>query len=198
VELVDEVRSRDGFAIVDEIYLGLTYDGERKSAAALGDDLIIVNSFSKYFHMTGWRLGWLIVPPTLVGAFEKLAQNLVICASALAQHAALACFTPTSLELFEARREAFRERRDYLLPEFERLGLHVPVKPDGAFYIYSDVSAHGDSAALAERLLTEAGVCAVPGMDFGTADPGRYMRFSYATDLVRLQEAVDRMGRLLA
>lgn len=198
VELVDEVRKRDGFAIVDEIYLGLQYDGERKSAASLGDDLIIVNSFSKYFHMTGWRLGWLIVPPTLVGAFEKLAQNLVICASSLAQHAALACFTPSSLDIFEARRAAFRERRDYLLPEFERLGLHVPVKPDGAFYIYSDVSAHSpDSGAFAARLLNEAGVCAVPGMDFGAADPTRYMRFSYATDLARLQEAVDRMGRLL-
>lgn len=196
--LTEEVRARGGFTIVDEIYLGLSYDGERRSAAALGDDIILVNSFSKYFHMTGWRLGWLVVPPQLVEVFEKLAQNLVICASAPAQHAALACFTPAALAEFETRRAAFRERRDYLLPEFERLGLHVPVRPDGAFYIYADVSKHAqDSAKLAHRLLEEAGVCAVPGMDFGHADAQRYMRFSYANSLERLREAVARMERLL-
>lgn len=197
-ELMREIRERDGFAIVDEIYLGLSYDGDRQSAARLGDDVVIVNSFSKYFHMTGWRLGWLIVPPQLVGAFEKLAQNLVICPSALSQHAALACFDPDSLAIFETRRDAFRQRRDYLLPEFERLGLSVPVKPDGAFYIYSDVGAHAsDSAAFATTLLHEAGVCAVPGLDFGAADAHRYLRFSYATELSRLQEAMTRIGRFL-
>ncbi|GAA5232891.1 pyridoxal phosphate-dependent aminotransferase [Verticiella sediminum] len=197
-DLVREVRLRDGFAIVDEIYLGLSYDAAPRSAALLGDDLIVVNSFSKYFHMTGWRLGWLIVPPDLVSAFEKLAQNLVICASALAQYAALACFTPDAQAEFERRRLAFQERRDYLLPAFEALGLHVPVRPDGAFYIYADVSAHAaDSNALAHRLLDEAGVCAVPGLDFGTAEPGRYMRFSYANSLERLQEAVARMAGFL-
>ncbi len=198
-ELVAEVRQRQGFAIVDEIYLGLSYEGERRSAAALGEDLIIVNSFSKYFHMTGWRLGWLLVPPKLVGAFEKLAQNLVICASSLAQHGALACFQPESLRIFEARRAAFQQRRDYLLPELERLGLHVPVKPDGAFYIYSDVSAHAqDSAAFAKQLLHEAGVCVVPGLDFGTSDAKRYVRLSYATDLERLQSAMARLNMMLA
>jgi len=197
-ELVNEVRSRDGFTIVDEIYLGLSYEGQRRSALTLGDDLIIVNSFSKYFHMTGWRLGWLVVPQQLVPAFEKLAQNLVICASAPAQHAAVACFRPDSLEIFEARKEAFRQRRDYLLPELERLGLHVPVKPDGAFYIYSDIRAHAaDSASFARRLLEEAGVCAVPGLDFGSAETASYLRFSYATDLARLREAVGRMEKML-
>ncbi|MBX6318034.1 pyridoxal phosphate-dependent aminotransferase [Pigmentiphaga sp.] len=197
-ELVEEVRRRDGFTIVDEIYLGLSYEGDRRSALALGDDLIIVNSFSKYFHMTGWRLGWLVVPQQLVPAFEKLAQNLVICASAPAQHAALACFLPESLDIFETRKEAFRQRRDYLLPELERLGLCVPVKPDGAFYIYSDIRAHAsDSASFAQRLLHEAGVCAVPGLDFGSAETAAYLRFSYATDLARLQEAVARMSKML-
>ncbi|MPS26905.1 MAG: pyridoxal phosphate-dependent aminotransferase [Alcaligenaceae bacterium] len=197
-ELIREVRGRQGFTLVDEIYLGLGYEGDRRSALALADDLIIVNSFSKYFHMTGWRLGWLVVPPQLVSVFEKLAQNLVICPSTLAQYAALACFQPESLDIFEARREAFRQRRDYLLPEFERLGLTVPVKPDGAFYIYSDVRAHAsDSAAFATRLLHEAGVCAVPGRDFGNAETASYLRFSYATDLARLQEGVARMERLL-
>ena len=198
-ELVNEVRQRNGFTIVDEIYLGLSYEGERRSAATLGDDLIIVNSFSKYFDMTGWRLGWLIVPPQLVDDFEKLAQNLVICASALSQHAALECFTPQALAEFEARREIMRQRRDYLLPQFERLGLHVPVKPDGAFYIYADVSAHAaDSSEFATRLLEEAGVCAVPGMDFGEHGASRYVRFSYAASMETLQEAVARMSRLLA
>ncbi|GAA4329221.1 pyridoxal phosphate-dependent aminotransferase [Pigmentiphaga soli] len=197
-ELVGEVRARGGFAIVDEIYLGLRYEGERRSALALGDDVIVVNSFSKYFQMTGWRLGWLVVPPGLVGAFERLAQNLVICAPTLSQHAALACFTPESQALFESRRAVLRERRDYLLPEFARLGLDIPVAPDGAFYIYSDVRRHAaDSAAFAARLLDEAGVCAVPGMDFGAAGADRYLRFSYATGLDRLQEAVHRLGRLL-
>lgn len=198
-ELVREVRERNGFTIVDEIYLGLSYEGVRRSAATLGDDVIIVNSFSKYFHMTGWRLGWLVVPPSLVGAFEKLMQNLVICASTLAQHAALGCFSDAALAEFEARREAFRQRRDYLLPEFERLGLHVPVKPDGAFYIYADVSAHAqDSSEFASRLLTQAGVCAVPGMDFGHAGAQRYIRFSYANSMAKLHEAVRRMERLLS
>src|SRR5690606_29805698 len=160
-----------GFAIVDEIYLGLSYDHAPHSAARLGDDLIIVNSFSKYFHMTGWRLGWLIVPPALVPAFEKLAQNLVICASAPAQHAALACFTPEAQAEFERRRLAFQARRDYLLPAFESLGLKVPVRPDGAFYIYADVSAHAaDSNVLAQRMLEEAGVCAVPRSEEHTSE----------------------------
>ncbi|WP_420226855.1 pyridoxal phosphate-dependent aminotransferase [Pigmentiphaga litoralis] len=198
-EIAAEVRARDGFTVVDEIYLGLSYDGDRKSAAALGDDVILVNSFSKYFHMTGWRLGWLVVPPDLVPAFEKLAQNVVICPSALSQHAALACFTPESLEIFETRRGAFQQRRDFLLPAFERLGLSVPVRPDGAFYIYSDVSAHAsDSFDFATRLLNEAGVCAVPGLDFGDAEAHRYLRFSYATELSRLEEAMARIGDFLA
>jgi aspartate/methionine/tyrosine aminotransferase len=148
--------------------------------------------------MTGWRLGWLVVPAALVPAFEKLAQNLVICPSAPAQHGALACFEPDTLRLFEARKEEFRRRRDYLLPEFERLGLVVPVRPDGAFYIYSDVRAHArDGASFAARLLDEAGVCVVPGLDFGNAETAAYARFSYATAMDRLEEAVHRMGRVL-
>ncbi len=196
--LVDVVRARDGFTLVDEIYLGLSYGPSRQSAAALGDDIILVNSFSKYFHMTGWRLGWLVLPPDLVPAFEKLAQNLVICASSLAQEAALACFTPGALAQFEARREAFRDRRDFLLPKFEALGLKVPVQPDGAFYIYADVSAYAeDSQAFAEAMLKETGVCAVPGLDFGVAEASRYMRFSYANSMERLEEAMSRLQRWL-
>ncbi|CAB3828523.1 Aspartate aminotransferase [Achromobacter dolens] len=196
--LLAEVRARQGFAIVDEIYLGLSYEGQPRSALTLDDDIIVINSFSKYFHMTGWRLGWMIVPEAMVAPVEKIAGSLAICAPTLAQHAALACFTPDALRTFEHRREAFRQRRDYLLPEFERLGLKVPVKPDGAFYIYADISdLASDSAAFSQRLLLEAGIAAVPGLDFGPAHGHHTMRFSYATGLDRLEEAVARLGRLL-
>ncbi|AZS81193.1 MULTISPECIES: pyridoxal phosphate-dependent aminotransferase [Achromobacter] len=197
-ELLAQVRARDGFAIVDEIYLGLSYEGQPKSALTLDDDIIVINSFSKYFHMTGWRLGWMIVPEDMVAPVEKIAASLAICAPTLAQHAALACFTEQAMKTFEHRREAFKQRRDYLLPEFERLGIHVPVKPDGAFYIYADISNLGmDSVTFSQRLLREAGVAAVPGLDFGPAHGGHTMRFSYATGLDRLEEAVARIGQLL-
>ena len=197
--LLDEARRRQGLVLMDEIYLGLSYDNEPRSALALDDDIVVINSFSKYFHMTGWRLGWMIVPQDMVAAIEKIAASLAICAPTLAQHAALACFEPDSMGIYAQRREAFRQRRDYLLPAFEQLGLHVPVKPDGAFYVYADVSRHGmDSATFSHRLLYEAGVAAVPGADFGPAHADRMMRFSYATGLARLEEAVARMEKLLA
>ncbi|AZY51764.1 pyridoxal phosphate-dependent aminotransferase [Bordetella avium] len=197
-ELLAAVRERQGYTIMDEIYLGLSYEQAPRSALTLDDDLIIINSFSKYFHMTGWRLGWMIVPESMIGVLEKMSASLQICAPTLAQHAALACFSPDALKIFAQRRDAFRQRRDYLLPEFERLGIPVPVKPDGAFYIYSDISQLGqDSLTFSKRLLHEAGVAAVPGVDFGPTHGLTTMRFSYATSLDRLQEAVARIGKLL-
>ncbi|NYT58910.1 pyridoxal phosphate-dependent aminotransferase [Alcaligenaceae bacterium] len=196
--LIAEVKRRDGFVIMDEIYLGLYYDGKPQSALTLDDNIVIINSFSKYFHMTGWRLGWLIVPPHMVAAIEKLAASLAICAPSLAQHAALTCFDPEVMQIYEKRRQSFKQRRDYLLPEFERLRLHVPVAPDGAFYIYADIREHSqDSDDFSHRLLYEAGVAAVPGRDFGPAHAAYSMRFSYATGLDRLQEAVARIERFL-
>ncbi|MBB2929857.1 pyridoxal phosphate-dependent aminotransferase [Paraburkholderia silvatlantica] len=199
--IVQSVRARGGFTIVDEIYQGLSYDTPPVSALSFGDDVVTVNSFSKYFNMTGWRLGWLVVPPSLVGAFEKLAQNLFICASALAQHAALACFEPDTLELYEGRRLEFKRRRDFIAPALESLGFTVPVMPDGAFYVYADCSnvAHpcaGDSDALTRAMLHDAGTVMVPGMDFGVAAPHQYVRLSYATAYERLEEAVDRLHGL--
>jgi len=196
--LLSEVAALGGFAIVDEIYLGLSYDRAPTSALALSSDAIVINSFSKYFNMTGWRLGWLVLPPDLVPTVEKLAQNLFICASAVAQRAALACFEPASIEIYEARRREFQRRRDYLVPAIRRLGFDVPVIPDGAFYIYADVSRFAaDSWDFAFELLNEAGVCLVPGRDFGIAEPQRYVRISYATSLEQLGEAIDRIGRFL-
>jgi aspartate/methionine/tyrosine aminotransferase len=184
---------------MDEIYLGLYYGDAPCSALTIDDNVIVINSFSKYFNMTGWRLGWLIAPKPMVATIERMAASLAICAPALAQHAALTCFDPEVLSIYENRRLSFKQRRDYLLPELERLGLHVPVVPDGAFYIYADISAHShDSEDFSHRLLHEAGVAAVSGRDFGPAHAGHMMRFSYATRLDRLHEAVERMERFLS
>jgi len=193
--LLSTVKKRGGFSIVDEIYLGLSYDRQPRSALALDDDAIIINSFSKYFSMTGWRLGWLIAPSALVPVFEKLAQNLFICASTVAQRAALACFEEPTLALCESRRRELQQRRDYLVPALERMGLKVPVVPDGAFYVYADVSNHAaDSWDFAFDLLRSTGVCLVPGRDFGRNAPERYVRLSYATAMPLLQEAMSRMA----
>ena len=164
--------------------------------------MIVVNSFSKYFHMTGWRLGWVVVPPTLVPTFEKLAQNLFICASTPAQYAALACFEPQQVAIYEARKAEFRRRRDYLVPALRRIGFDVPVMPDGAFYVYADCSRFlgpdvPDSHAFALRLLDETGVALVPGKDFGFHQADRWLRISYATSMDQLREAVARLERRL-
>ena len=190
------VREKGGFTIVDEIYQGLTYDEAPFSALSLGEDIIVINSFSKYFNMTGWRLGWLVVPPSMVRPIEKLSQNLFICASSIAQHAGLACFTPEAIAIFEARKAEFRRRRDYIVPALRDLGFKVPVMPDGAFYVYADCSALSDDAdALSISMLNEAGVVLVPGLDFGPSTARQYIRVSYATSMENLQEAVARLRR---
>ncbi|MBC8640032.1 pyridoxal phosphate-dependent aminotransferase [Caballeronia sp. EK] len=199
--IVDKVRAHGGFTIVDEIYQGLSYDAKPVSALSFGDDVVTVNSFSKYFNMTGWRLGWLVVPPAMVSAVEKLSQNLFICASALAQHAALACFEPQTIAIYEARRLEFKRRRDYIVPALRSLGFGVPVVPDGAFYVYADTTtvhhpAAGNSDALTHSMLHDAGVVLVPGVDFGFHAPERYIRLSYATAYSKLEEAVERLGTL--
>jgi aspartate/methionine/tyrosine aminotransferase len=197
--IVATVREKRGFTIVDEIYHGLRYDGPPFSALSLGEDVIVINSFSKYFNMTGWRLGWLVVPETLVSPIEKLAQNLFICPSGIAQHAALACFSPESTAIYEARKQEFRRRRDYIVPALQALGFSVPVMPDGAFYVYADCSALSDDAdQLTRSMLNEAGVVMVPGLDFGAHAARQYVRVSYATAMDKLQEAVARLTPLLA
>jgi len=194
-------KRHDGIAVVDEIYQGLTFDGEPHSvlqSTAPNDPVIVINSFSKYFNMTGWRLGWAVVPEEMVPVFEKLAQNLFICASALAQHAALACFQPETLELYAARRALFRARRDYIVPALRAIGFDVPVTPDGAFYVYADCSRFSDnSGRFAMEVLEGAGVALVPGLDFGSAEPERWVRLSYATSLERLAMAVERLNSFL-
>lgn len=200
-KIIATVRGKGGFSIVDEIYQGLSYEGEPFSALSLGDDIIVINSFSKYFNMTGWRLGWLVLPESLVAPIEKLAQNLFICPSAIAQHAALACFEPASLALYEERKSEFKRRRDYLVPALVELGFQVPVMPDGAFYVYADCSAlfkEGDDAdKFVKEVLNQAGVSMVSGLDFGPYTAQHYIRLSYATSMENLQEAVRRLGQFL-
>jgi aspartate/methionine/tyrosine aminotransferase len=193
-KIVAAVRERDGFTIVDEIYQGLTYDEAPFSALSLGEDVIVINSFSKYFNMTGWRLGWLVVPEILVPQFEKLAQNLFICASSIAQHAGVACFAPESIAIYEQRKAEFKRRRDYIVPALRELGFKVPVTPDGAFYVYADCTALSDDAGrLTIEMLNIAGVVLVPGLDFGPHTARQYIRVSYATSMENLREAVLRL-----
>ncbi|CDY73992.1 Aspartate aminotransferase [Caballeronia glathei] len=199
--IVETVRAKGGFTIVDEIYQGLSYDAKPVSALSFGNDVVTVNSFSKYFSMTGWRLGWLVVPPSMISAMEKLSQNLFICASALAQHAALACFEPETLAIYESRRLEFKRRRDFIVPALRSLGFGVPVVPDGAFYVYADTRgvshpAAGDSDALTRAMLHDAGVVLVPGADFGFHAPDQYIRLSYATAYSKLEQAVERLATL--
>ncbi|KQP35757.1 pyridoxal phosphate-dependent aminotransferase [Pseudorhodoferax sp. Leaf274] len=200
-----QVVQRGGITLIDEIYLGLSYDPAfGRSALALGEDVVSINSFSKYFNMTGWRLGWLVVPDALVPVVERMAQNLFICASTVAQHAALACFEAESLALYEQRRAEFRARRDYFVPALDALGLKVPVMPDGAFYAWADCSQACErlgvdgSWDLTFALMRQAHLAVTPGRDFGQADTGRFIRFSTASSMAHLQEAVARLRALLA
>jgi aspartate/methionine/tyrosine aminotransferase len=198
--IVQAVRERGGFTLVDEIYLGLSYDAAFGGGAlGIGDDVISVNSFSKYFSMTGWRLGWLVLPPALVPAVEKLAQNLYICASSIAQRAALACFEPDSIAEYERRREAFRARRDFVVPALNELGLTVPVAPDGAFYAWADCSRFSPSSwDFCMDMMQRAHVALTPGRDFGPAAAERYLRLSFASSLPQLELALQRLRRALA
>ncbi len=197
-DLAELVREKHATLLVDEIYHGLVYEGDAHTALEAGEDVFVINSFSKYFQMTGWRLGWLVAPPGYVREVEKLAQNLFISPSAVAQYAALACFTPETIAIVEARRKELDQRRCFLIPALESLGFKVPVVPQGAFYIYADCSAlHPDSFAFAREILTRAGVAVTPGKDFGHCEPERHIRIAYTQPVARLEEAVRRISKLL-
>ena len=197
--IVEAVRARGGVTLVDEIYLGLSYDEAfGHSALEHGDDVVSINSFSKYFSMTGWRLGWLVLPPALVAPVEKLAQNLYICASSIAQHAALACFDDESIAEYERRRTEFRRRRDVVVPALQAMGLAVPVMPDGAFYAWADCSRFGPSSwDFCFDMMKRAHVALTPGRDFGPHAADRYLRLSFASALPELEEALQRLARVL-
>jgi aspartate/methionine/tyrosine aminotransferase len=200
------VRAKGGTLLVDEIYHGLTYErsadgafANEKSALALGEDLIVINSFSKYFNMTGWRLGWMVVPESHMKPTEKLAQNLYICPPTVSQHAALACFEPATLALYEERRAEFARRRDFLIPALREIGFRIPNTPEGAFYVYADISRFAaDSFAFCRDVLHHAGVAITPGKDFGDYQAEKYVRFTYTVPIEQLREVVERLRKYLA
>ena len=194
--LSQALKQRGGHLVVDEIYHGLTYGCDAASVLEVDDEAFVLNSFSKYFGMTGWRLGWLVAPPAAVGELEKLAQNLYISAPSMAQHAALACFEPETLAILEQRRGEFAARRDYLLPALRELGFRIAVEPQGAFYLYADISAFGgDAFAFCRHFLETEHVAFTPGIDFGRYQADQHVRFAYTQSLPRLQQAVERIAR---
>ncbi len=192
----DFVAERGGVLLVDEIYQGLVYGTEPWTALGIPGEVVLVNSFSKYFCMTGWRLGWVVLPESAVRGFEKLGQHLFISAPAAAQHAALAAFSPESIEILERRRQEFARRRDFLVPALRRAGLAVPAEPRGAFYVYADCGR--DSKRFCLDLLQQEAVAATPGIDFGANGTQRCVRFAYTRSVDELQEAVRRIARFLS
>jgi aspartate/methionine/tyrosine aminotransferase len=196
--MADIARAKGGTLIVDEIYHGLVYGEEYTTALALADDVVVINSFSKYFSMTGWRLGWIVAPENCVGHLDRLAQNLYLAAPTPAQHAALAAFEPETLSILEARAREFRARRDYLVPALRALGFEIPVTPQGAFYVYAGCGGlTKDSYVFARDLLERAGVAITPGVDFGSNAPERHVRFAYTSPIERLKEGVSRIATFL-
>ena len=198
------VQARGGVTMIDEIYLGLSYEEEfGHTALAIDEHIISINSFSKYFNMTGWRLGWMVVPDAMVPVVERLAQNLFICASTVSQQAALACFEAESIAEYERRRAEFKARRDYFIPALQSLGLSVPVMPDGAFYAWADCTDAAQRLGVqgswdfALEVMRRAHVAITPGRDFGSFEPERFVRFSTANSMAQLQESVARLRKLL-
>jgi aspartate/methionine/tyrosine aminotransferase len=190
------VADRGGVLLVDEIYQGLVYGADPSTALGLAGELVVINSFSKYFCMTGWRLGWVVLPETAVRGFEKLAQHLFISAPAASQHAALAAFTAESLHILEERRTEFARRRDFLVPQLRQAGLAVPAEPHGAFYVYADCGR--DSRGFARDLLESEAVAATPGADFGANGTDRFVRFAYTRSMAEIEEAATRIARFAA
>lgn len=198
-DIASAVARLGGTLIVDEIYQGLVYDQPVHSVLSETSDALVLNSFSKYFGMTGWRLGWMVAPQAHVAALERMAQNFFIAAPTMSQHAALAAFLPETRIELDRRRDLLNGRRQLLLTELPGLGFRVAGTPQGAFYIYVDVSAiTDDSFAFCQQLLEQEFVALTPGADFGAAHgPEKYLRIAYTTDEARLTEALDRLSRFI-
>lgn len=199
LKIIETVRRKNAWLIVDEIYQGLVYDSISETTAGLSDNVIVINSFSKYFHMTGWRIGWMVLPYGLVQAMDHLAQNLYLAPPTLSQYAALAVFTDATREIIEERVSVFRERRDYFYPAMQALGFRIPVKPQGAFYLYADCSAFTtNSQDFCNQLLEKAGVAITPGVDFGEHQAQTHVRLAYTRDLSVLQQAVKQLESFIS
>ena len=194
-------KNRGAWRIIDEIYLNLHHgepDYKPVTALSFDDEALVINSFSKYFGMTGWRLGWCVVPKRAVSVMERMAQNYYICPSTLAQKAALECFTPASIAVCESRRAMLKSRKELIIAGLAQCGLHVPVQPDGAFYVYIDVRPTGLSAMdFCERALQEAHVALTPGNDFGEFQGDDFVRLSFASAESELIEGLQRLERFM-
>ncbi len=197
--LVQQIKTLGGYLIVDEIYQGLSYESAPATALEFdAEHLFVVNSFSKCFGMTGWRLGWLVVPESFVPIMDKLAQNLYLSAPTISQYAALEALKPESVTILEQRRDVFRQRRDYLYPQLQQLGFKLAQPPQGAFYLYADCSdLCDDSFSFCHQLLEQQGVAVTPGKDFGNNRPQQHLRFAYTTSIEKMQTAVERIAGYL-
>ncbi len=192
------VNALGGCFYSDEIYHGLVYGQNAATALKFSDNVFVINSFSKYFGMTGWRIGWLIVPEEFIVATEKLAQNIFIATSTHSQYAALAAFDDNTLLELERRRLEFAARRDFLYDNLLRLGFEIPVKPEGAFYIYANCAKFtNDSFKFALDLLEAEAVAITPGRDFGSHEAHHMIRFAYTTSIGRMAIAIQRLERFI-
>jgi len=197
-KIIEVVKKKNGILLVDEIYQGLVYDQEDFSAAELSSHIFVINSFSKFFSMTGWRLGWLIVPDDYIGTVDRLAQNLFLAPPTISQYAALSEFDQDTLNLLDAQRDELNKRREFFLKGLTDLGFEINVTPGGAFYIYADVSRFTlDSFKFCNDLLHQSYVAITPGIDFGSNQANKYVRFAYTQNLEKLQMALDRIGDFL-
>lgn len=198
IEMAEFVKQHDAYLIVDEIYQGLVYSGKSTTSLSINDNVIVINSFSKYFNMTGWRLGWVVAPEGCVSDMDKLAQNIFLAASTPAQFAALAAFKPETISILEGYKQEFKRRRDYLLIELKKLGFKIEVEPMGAYYIYANCEKFSDNSyAFCYELLEKAGVAITPGKDFGANQENIFVRFAYTTSIERLKEGIKRLNEFL-
>ena len=192
------VKEQGGYLIVDEIYHGLVYSDKYDTALSIDENIIVINSFSKYFNMTGWRLGWIVAPEKLICDIDKLAQNIFLAAPTPAQYAALAAFKPETITILESHKEEFKQRRDYLLPALKELGFKIETEPQGAFYIYANCEKFtSDSYQFAYDLLENIGVAITPGKDFGDNKENIHVRFAYTTSIEQLKKGVSRLKEFL-
>jgi aspartate/methionine/tyrosine aminotransferase len=197
-ELFALTQAKKGHLIVDEIYHGLTYGLDAPSILEITDQAFVINSFSKYFGMTGWRLGWLVAPEDAIEPLERLAQNLFISMSTMAQYGALAGFEEETLAILEQRREVFHQRRDYLVAALKDIGFDIPTVPDGALYIYANIERFSnDSSEFCRRVLDDIAVAITPGADFGKFNANTHVRFAYTTSLTQLEKGVARLREYL-
>ncbi len=198
-KIKDVCTANDSELIVDEIYHGLIYESKIPSAVTVSDDLFVINSFSKYFGMTGWRLGWMVIPEKYIDAVDRLSQNVFLSAPTVAQYAAIEAFNPKSVQILEQRKQILQKRRDYLLPELQKIGFDIGVEPQGAFYLYADCSKFtNDSYKFCFDLLEKAGVAITPGIDFGIHNSNKYVRFAYVSNMERLKLGVERLKLYLS